>query len=104
LNFTFKKLDETSQKLDTFKKMVEDLQKPMSTISSAEVKQLVGEISRVFERNMNNDLNVRAAFDKLYAIVSQINTLKNQGKLSTEDAIIAITNLKKIDSVLQIFF
>ncbi len=104
LNFTFKKLDETSQKLDTLKKMVEDLQKPMSTISSAEVKQLVGEISRVFERNMNNDLNVRAAFDELYAIVFQINTLKNQGRLSTEDAIIAITNLKKIDGVLQVFF
>ncbi len=104
LNFTFKKLDGTSQKLDAFKRMVADLQKAKSAISSAEAKKLVSEITTIFERNMNNDLNVKAAFNELFEAVSKVNALKDQGKLSSKDASVAITNLKKIDRVLQMIY
>ncbi|MFQ5836344.1 MAG: class I tRNA ligase family protein, partial [Candidatus Bathyarchaeia archaeon] len=102
-NFTFKKLKKTSQKLDTFKNTVDNLQKNESAESSEKAKKLVGDIVTSFERNMNNDLNVKAAFDDLFKIVSGLNTLRSQSKLSSKDACIAVGNLQKIDRVLQIF-
>ncbi len=104
LNFTFKKLKKTSQKLDTFKNMVDNLQKTKSAESSEKAEKLVGEIVINFERNMNNNLNVKAASDDLFRVVSRLNTLKNQGKLSSKDARIAVINLQKVDCVLQIIF
>jgi len=104
LNFTFKKFKETSQKLDTFKNMVRNLQKTNSAESSEKAKKLVGEIVINFERNMNNDLNVRDAFEDLVKVVSKLNTLRSQGKLSSKDARIAVFNLQKTDRVLQIIF
>ncbi len=104
LNFTLKKLKKTSQKLDTFKNMVDNLQKTKPAESSEKAKKLVGNILESFERNMNNDLNVKAAFDDLFKVVLKLNTLRNQSKLDSEDARIAFINLQKIDRVLQIIF
>ncbi len=102
LNFTFKKLNKTCQKLVTFNNLVDNLQKTEPAESSEKAKKLVGEIVTSFERNMNNDLNVKAAFDDLFKIVSRLNTLRNQSKLGSEDARIAVASLQRIDGVLQI--
>ncbi|MFB0514503.1 MAG: class I tRNA ligase family protein, partial [Candidatus Bathyarchaeia archaeon] len=104
LNFTFKKLNETCQKLDTFNNMVDNLQKTKPAESSEKAKKLVGRILESFERNMNNDLNVKAAFDDLFKVVLKLNTLRNQSKLGSEDARIAVASLQRIDCVLQISF
>ncbi len=104
LNFTLEKLKKTSQELDAFKRMVDSLQKTNSAESGEEAKELVGEIVTSFERNMNNDLNVKAAFVGLFKIVSRLYALMNQGKLNSEDAHNAIANLERIDRVLQVIF
>ncbi|MFB0561535.1 MAG: class I tRNA ligase family protein [Candidatus Lokiarchaeia archaeon] len=104
LNFTLEKLKKTSQKLDTFKNMVNNLQKTESTEPSEKAKKLVEQIITSFEKNMNNDLNVKAAFNNLFQIISKLNTLRDQGKMSAKDAHTAKDNLQKIDKVLQIIF
>jgi len=104
LNFSFEKMKKTSQKLDTFKNMVDDLQKTESAESSEKAKKLVGDIITGFERNMNDNLNVKAAFDDLFKDISKLNTLRNQGKLGSKDARMAVANLRKIDCVLQVIF
>jgi len=104
LNFTFEKLRKTSQKLDTFKNMVDDLEKAKSGKSSKEAKKLVEYILSSFEKNMNNDLNVKGAFDDLFKIVLKLNTLKREKRLSLTEAHRGISRLKKIDSVLQTIF
>ncbi len=104
LNLAFEKMKKTSQKLDTFKNMVDDLEKAKSGKSSKEAKKLVEHILSSFEKNMNNDLNVKGAFDDLFKIILKLNTLKKEKKLNLTDARRVISSLKKIDSALQIIF
>ncbi len=104
LNFTFEKFRETSRKLDAFIDMVHGLEKVESGRSSRTARDLVDHIIPSFEENMNNDLNVKAAFDDLFETVSKLNALRSRGKLSPEDAGEAVANIRKIDSVLQLVF
>jgi hypothetical protein len=53
---------------------------------------------------MNNDLQVKAAFDSLYKTVSHLVTLKEKQMLSAEDSKEALEKLKAIDYVLQAIF
>jgi cysteinyl-tRNA synthetase len=104
LNFTWKKLSETSQRLDAFKGMVQGLEKAESANPSKKAKKLATSIVSSFEENMDNDLDVKAAFDEIFRIISALHEFKKQGRLSLEDANAARANLQKIDSVLQIIF
>jgi cysteinyl-tRNA synthetase len=104
INFTFKKLAETSQKLNQFKSMVQDMQVAQSADSSLKAINLAGSIVSSFERHMNEDLDVKAAFDALYGIVVTLHGLAKKGKLSAEDASAAVNGLRRVDSVLQVIF
>jgi len=104
LNFTFEKMDRLKHKLDAFKNIVKDLERTESIESSDKAERLVGEIITGFEENMNNDLDVKAAFDSLLDIVSELNILMKQNKLSSDDAHNALANLRRIDQVLWIIF
>ena len=103
-NFTFKKLAETSRRLDVFKGMVQDLEKAESAKSSKRAKKLADSIISGFQSNMDNDLNVKTAFDKLYKTVLQLLKLMKQRKLSAKDAKAALSGLHRVDSVLQVIF
>lgn len=104
LNFTLEKMQRTSRKLDTFKKAVRNLEKVRSKTPSRKATGLVEELVPAFDKNMNNDLNVKAAFNSLFSIVSKLDNLAKRGKLSYEDARKAIERLRRIDCVLQIAF
>jgi cysteinyl-tRNA synthetase len=104
LNFTFNRLTETSQRLDVFRGMVQDLRRAKSVDSSEKAEQLAGSLVSSFEENMNNDLDVKAAFDELYKAVSELHGLMKQAKLSARDANAVMNGLQKIDSVLRVVF
>jgi cysteinyl-tRNA synthetase len=104
INFTFKKLAETSQRLGAFKGIVQNLLKAKSANPSEKAKQLVNSIVSSFEENMNNDLDVKTAFDELYKTVSELYDLMKEKRLSVEDANAAISGLHRIDSVLRVIF
>jgi len=104
LNFTFAKMQEASQKLDVFRNMVNNVEKTKPKNNSPKTRELADGLLAVFERNMNDDLNVKAAFDAIFLAVSKLDNLTKRGKLSYEDASTAICNLKKIDYVLRIIF
>jgi cysteinyl-tRNA synthetase len=104
LNFTWKNLAETSRRLDTFKSMVQDLEKAESANSSEKAKKLAVRIVSDFKACMDDDLGVKAAFDELFSVISALHALKKQGELGLEDAKAAVANLKKVDSVLQVVF
>jgi cysteinyl-tRNA synthetase len=104
LNFTFEKLSETSRQLDSFKGMVQELQKANSSDSSEEAKGLAGRVVTVFDRNMNDDLNVKAAFDEVSETIARLHELMKQEKLGAEDANMVVRDLRRIDSVSQVIF
>jgi cysteinyl-tRNA synthetase len=72
--------------------------------SSKKAQELVDRLVNCFEENMDNDLDVKGAFDDLFEILSELDNLRIRGKLSSKDAHTAVTNIQKIDSVLQIIF
>ena len=101
LNFTFEKLAQTTQKLDSFRTMVKDLQRTEKFNKETADHGVVSLIS-IFENAMNNDLEVKTAFDGLYKAVSEMH--KKLGKLSAEETKSALNDLRRIDSVLQFIF
>lgn len=104
LNFTLERLQKLSLKLKTFKKMVLGLERAKSARSMENASRLVDRILESFEKHMNDDLDVKAAFDALFTIMTRLDSLRKQGRLSATHSQIAVANLKKVDCVLQIIF
>ncbi|WP_455364862.1 class I tRNA ligase family protein [[Eubacterium] cellulosolvens] len=104
VNFTTEKLRLLSARLDSFKAMVDDLKKSKSNSAHRSSSELIKEVRRRFENDMNNDLDVNSAFKTLYSITRQLHNHNKTGKFSKGDARKFITELQKIDKVLQIIF
>ncbi len=106
LNFTFKDYTKVCNLLKSFREMVNNLKvaEGSEQESSTRAKKLVKKIQTDFEEKMNNDLQVKAAFDSLYKTVSCLVKLKEQKMLSAEDSKEALEKLKAINYVLQAIF
>jgi cysteinyl-tRNA synthetase len=103
-NFTWENLAKTSKKLDEFKLIVKGIQQVESAESSDAAKALSGRVASDFEKNMDNNLDVKAAFDTLYETAKSLYTLVQKKKVSVDDAHVFTANLRKVDHVLQIIF
>ncbi len=102
LNFTFEKFAQTIQKLDSFRSMIMDLEKTKSLSSARAQEDLEGKIIVGFEECMNNDLDVKSAFDSLYETISELH--KKRQSLSEKELKNVINGLHKVDGVLQCLF
>jgi cysteinyl-tRNA synthetase len=103
-NFTWEKLAETSRKLDQLKASVKALQHSKAKTSSPRAKTLAHSIAVTFGKHMDNDLDVKGAFDKLHRTLAQLARFAEEEKLSREDARAALTDMKEADRVLQVVF
>lgn len=104
LNFTPQKFVEVAERLVDFRKMVQNLQKAESAHQSKKTKKIVHEIVPNFEQCMNNDLDVKGAFDTLWGEVAKLDALKAKGQLSGDDAELALVALRQVDEVLRVIF
>jgi len=106
LNFTFDKFKKACDRLHTFKDMVNNLQsvEAKGRKSSQKTRTLIDKLKTDFERNMDNDLHVKQAFDALFSIVSKLSSVATKGKISNKEAEESIKTLKRIDQVLQVIF
>ncbi|MCL4430568.1 MAG: class I tRNA ligase family protein, partial [Chloroflexi bacterium] len=102
LNFTFEKLSETSQKLDSLRSMVAELQKAKPTSQNEKQETLISTIVSDFENHMNHDLDVKAAFDSLYKTAGELYEMRQS--LSSKDIKNVLNDLRRVDSVLQCIF
>jgi cysteinyl-tRNA synthetase len=101
-NFTFAVFAQTIQKLDSFRNMIADLKQVKPNSQTETIAGLGGKITADFEGYMNNDLDVKSAFDSLYETVSELHG-KLEG-LSGKDIKNVLDALSKIDLVLQCIF
>jgi cysteinyl-tRNA synthetase len=101
LNFTFKGLSVTAKKLDSLRTMIADLQ---HTVASDECQgdSYVGRLKGEFEAHMNNDLDVKGAFDSLKQTVTEIH--QKRRTLTEVEVKNVLADLEAIDSVLQCLF
>jgi cysteinyl-tRNA synthetase len=101
LNFTFEKLSETSKKLDSLRGLIADLQHTKAS-EKCQGDSYVGRLTGEFEANMNNNLDVKGAFDSLTHTVAEIHQKRNT--TSSVELKNVLGDLKRIDSVLQCLF
>ena len=105
MNFTYRKFEKVSKKLNMFLEMVSNLiSKKNIEYSSSEVPKLIETISPIFEKNMGNDLNVKNAFDNVFEIIKELNSLKMDGKISDKDSSRINDIIHRIDEVLKVIF
>jgi len=102
LNFTYRKIAETSQILDSFRKMISDITETKATDENAKHEETTKKIKVDFEDNMNNDLDVKSAFDCLITTVNEL--YKTKATLGVKDIKNILEAVHKVDSVLNFIF
>ena len=100
LNFTFEGLAEARQRLERMRCMIEDLQETKPT-SHSEVKTATSKLASDFEAHMNNNLDIKGAFDSLHQKVEKISLHK---PLSAKELENVMSDLRRVDTVLQCIF
>jgi cysteinyl-tRNA synthetase len=110
MNLTREHLQEKQVQLDGFVKTVDGLinsEPPKASAranGSAQAERLIDQIIQGFEREMNDDLNVRRAFDNVSAIVSKLRRIQQAEGLTKAQVKRLQENLHRIDNVLQVIF
>ncbi len=105
LNFTWDKINKTSLKLKQINEMIDCLHHTGAGVerSADSVTELILRLQLDFTRNMDDDLNVKPAFDELFHTLTRLTRLAKQKKITAEDAESIIATLDGINSVLQVF-
>ncbi len=102
LNFTFEKFADTTEKLNFLKNMIADFQKTKSFDQTGMQEVLINKITSDFESCMNNDLDVKSAFDYLTETIMKLHAIRMS--LSPKKIKNLLISLEKVDSVLQCIF
>jgi cysteinyl-tRNA synthetase len=102
LDFTFDKFAQAIQLLNSLRAMVSDLQNTTRPADTCTGDSYVGRLTSEFEAHMNNNLNVKSAFDTLHQTVAEV--YKRRQTLPKEEIENALTDLRRIDTVLQCLF
>jgi cysteinyl-tRNA synthetase len=99
LNFSEARMRSSANRLREFRKAVGDVRKRAGSSSPVRDETAVM-IKKVFGDSMDNNLDVKTAFDNIYRIIAGINPLE----LKPAEASGVIKALREIDSVLKIIF
>ena len=105
LNFTYDKLKKTAEKLNQAREMIEIIQHAGADVQESDgaVEGLIRRLQREFAKNMDDDLNVKKAFDELVRTLSRLTRLARMNKVTSKDAQRIIDTLKNINRVVQVF-
>ncbi|MBN2655180.1 MAG: class I tRNA ligase family protein [Nitrospirae bacterium] len=97
LNFSYENMDKAGKILSHFKNRVKQISKKASGFTKYDKADAIVD---QFTKHMNNDLDIKSAFDSVDAIISLIQP-KN---LKPAEAGAVIKTLKKIDTVMLVIF
>ncbi|MDH5795647.1 MAG: cysteine--tRNA ligase [Candidatus Bathyarchaeota archaeon] len=106
MNFTKKGLEDARKKLDDLRDIVKRLADTEASITKSDgsVEDLIYRLTLRFKEHMDDDLDVRGAFDALLEILSKLGRVKKEGRLSRFERQRIIQELGSIDKVLQVIF
>jgi len=99
LNYSDESMRSVVEKLKKFRRIVRTIEKKIAQRTNPDTR-IAQRLKQGFEEKMDNDLDVRSAFNELYEILSKIN-VKTLG-LSEASGIIHA--LREIDGVLKVIF
>jgi len=99
LDYSDENMRSAPDKLRTFRNMVRTIEKRAN--QQADLRgNVAGRIKETFAEHMDNDLDVREAFDGLYGILCELQI----GKLESSEALAIMKTLGEIDGVLRVIF
>jgi cysteinyl-tRNA synthetase len=101
LNLNEKELQLARGKVDTFRELVGRISQDNGQ-SDNQTASLISRLTSGFEKFMNDDLDVKGAFEDLYKTISKLAKLQTSGRLGKAESKHVIEQIEKIDSVLQI--
>ena len=106
LNFTKVRFQKTSEILDRFRGVVDELLEGASSKGSSDksLEDLVDRVLAVFESSMNDDLSVGAAFDGIYEVLLKLRQGAGSVGLHSTIAKSLRANLEKADTVFGAIF
>ncbi len=104
LNFTEAKFKHSCEKMETFRSLVNKLVRPprADKIPDRRIRDLISNIQRIFETNMDNDLHIGSAFDGIFNILKKLDA--NRELMTKKDSRELSKVLKRLDSVMGVLF
>lgn len=102
LNCTSDKIKKTSEKLREVISMIDVIHHSSGKNSDNAVKDLTVKLKDDFEKNMDNDLNVKQAFNEMMGTLNKLARLSGKNRVTAGDAEAIMVVLTGIDSVLQV--
>jgi cysteinyl-tRNA synthetase len=102
LNFTWENIKQTSRKLNSMRAMVKEIAEAKPNGENTRQEALTSKLTTDFEEKMNNDLDVKAAFDYIYETVKALHGMR--GCLEAGNVKNVLSRLRRIDNVLQCVF
>lgn len=105
LNFNDDKIKRSSLKLKQAREMIETIHESITDIqkSSNKVEELVLRLKLDFEKNMDNDLDVKHAFDGVFNTLSILTNYSRKNLITQNEKETIMAELKNIDDVFQVF-
>jgi cysteinyl-tRNA synthetase len=102
LNFTFEATKQTSTKLASLRHMISEILETKPSGETQKQEMLTSKLTSDFEAKMNNNLDVKGAFDCLLENIAELHKLR--GKLEEGNVKNVLSRLRRIDGVLQCIF
>lgn len=99
LNYTDKRITIAAEKLRKFKLMLKAVKAVRGNTRGVDMTTY-GKAKTIFEKNMNNDLDIKGAFDALNGYISGLNL----SRLKRKEASGILNALKEIDEVLKVLY
>ncbi|MBW6517041.1 MAG: class I tRNA ligase family protein [ANME-2 cluster archaeon] len=104
LNFTYDKFTKVTGKLSQVQNVIDTIRNADdSNVSGNNVEEFTERLKAGFEKNMDNDLDVRQAFNDISHTLSLLSGLLVQKGAAKRDVGKIVRVLTEIDSVLQVF-
>jgi len=110
INLTDKRFRQACEELDVFDAAVRKItripkkDRPGNADPSGAAAGLIDSLRRGFEDRMNDDLDIKGAFDFLSGVVSRLESMESRGELTAEHRKRTKESLQAIDRVLQVVF
>jgi cysteinyl-tRNA synthetase len=104
VDLTDEKLEKIAGKLLSLKEMIRQLTSPDlgGDRTTSEAQALIRGVEETFKEKMNDDLDVKGAFDSVRKNLSRLMSLKSKGRFTAGDAGTLSRTLERIDSVFHV--
>ncbi len=101
LNFTFKGLEAAANALERYTDFIANLSAYPGGSSDGTAEGLIDKAEQGFEEALDDDLNISAALGVVFDFIRDINRLKAEDHLSSEERDRALQTIRRFDTVLN---